>query len=100
MAKKSLMKTGENMERKKSRVLVKYDVGFGNTLYIRGQGAGLNWQKGQIMKNLSRDEWVWETDLPLNQCEFKVLVNDKWYEAGDNHKLALGANFEYTPRFA
>ena len=85
---------------KKSRVLVKYDVGFGNILFIRGQGAGLNWEKGQMMKNLSKDEWVWETDLSFNACEFKVLLNDQGFESGDNHKLLQGANFEYTPRFA
>lgn len=94
-----MAKYGDVKGGKRSTVLVKYDIGFGNMLYIRGQGAGLNWDKGQMMKNVGPDEWKWETDLPFNECEFKVVINDQMYEAGDNHHLARGAKVEYTPRF-
>ncbi|MBI2743944.1 MAG: hypothetical protein HYX48_08525 [Chlamydiales bacterium] len=82
-----------------SRITVKYDVGFKNSLYIRGNGAGLSWTKGKLMKNMGADTWVWETDAEFKECEFKVLVNDQAYEDGENHRLAYGKTTQYTPRF-
>ncbi|MFI5334827.1 MAG: hypothetical protein ACHQT8_06695, partial [Chlamydiales bacterium] len=63
-----------------TKITIKYDVGFKNALYIRGSGGGLNWQQGKLLKNVGRDTWVWETDAPIEQCEFKVLINDQKYE--------------------
>ena len=83
----------------KTRVTVKYDVGFNNTLYLRGKGANLSWDKGIPLKNIKRDEWTWETDALFSTCEFKVLVNDKHYETGENHTLTCGASIQYTPKF-
>jgi len=82
-----------------SKVTVKYDVGFKNALYIRGTGAGLSWEKGKLMKNTGTDSWVWETDLPFKDCEFKVLVNDQVYEEGANHHLSNGKTVEFKPNF-
>jgi hypothetical protein len=59
----------------KTRVVVKYDVGFNNAIYIRGNGANLSWDKGILLKNVKPDEWVWETDLAFTKCEFKVMIN-------------------------
>jgi hypothetical protein len=81
------------------RVVIKYDVGFNNSLYIRGRGAGLSWDKGELLKNISADEWVWEPSVAFNECEFKVLINDASYEGGENHHLAPGAQLQYTPAF-
>lgn len=83
----------------KTRVTVKYDVGFSNNVFIRGKGANLNWDKGTPLKNLKADEWVWETDGNFSQCEFKVLINDRDFEAGENHTVAAGSSVVYTPRF-
>ncbi len=82
-----------------TRIVVHYDVGFGNSLYLRGQGANLHWDKGVQLKNTSPSEWVWETNLSFTLAEFKVLVNDKVYELGPNHTLKCGAVAQYTPRF-
>lgn len=82
-----------------SRITIKYDVGFSNSLYIRGKGASLSWDKGQPLKNSKPDEWVWETTAPFTTCEFKVLINDSEYEIGDNHLLTCGASVHYTPKF-
>lgn len=81
------------------KIIVKYDVGLSNNFYIRGSGAGLSWQQGVLMKNIGPDEWEWEPSAAFTECEFKVLINDQWYEAGDNHKFASGAIFQYTPFF-
>lgn len=83
----------------KTRVIVKFDVGFGNHLTIRGKGANLCWEKGIILHNIQADEWLWETDIPFTKCEFKVLINDESYESGENHSIKCGASFQYTPFF-
>jgi hypothetical protein len=83
----------------KTRITIRYDVGFSNALYLRGNGAHLSWDKGVLLKNLGPDLWFWETSLPFTSCEFKVLINDKEYEIGDNHILSCGATVQYTPMF-
>ena len=83
----------------KTRVVVRYDVGFNNTLCIRGKGANLNWDKGITLKNIKADEWVWETEASFNTCEFKVLINDSYFETGENHPISCGACIHYTPKF-
>lgn len=82
-----------------TRVTIKYNVGFQNQLYIRGKGANLNWDKGIQLKNVKADEWIWETDANFSHCEFKVLLNDKQYETGDNHYLTYGSSIVYSPHF-
>lgn len=85
--------------RGRSAIRIKCNVGYGNNLFIRGQGPGLSWMQGVLLTNVAPDEWIWETSEPFDQCEFKVLVNDKDYEAGDNHRLPPGAIVQYTPCF-
>jgi hypothetical protein len=82
-----------------ARVTVKYDVGFNNSLYIRGKGSGLSWEKGALMKNLGADTWVWEVEGPVKDLEFKVLINDQTYEEGENHRLNHGKALQYSPKF-
>lgn len=91
-----------NSERKigpTTRITIQYDVGFSNAIFLRGKGATLAWEKGIPLKNTKPNEWVWETNAPFTTCEFKVLINDKDYEIGDNHLLTCGASIHYTPKF-
>ncbi len=83
----------------RTRITIKYDVGFQNAVYLRGDGPDLSWNRGIKLKNVKADEWVWETDRPFKAGEFKVLVNDTHFEQGENHRLVPGAHLEYTPRF-
>lgn len=92
----------ETANKKKSgttRITIKYDVGFNNHMFIRGEGANLSWDKGTPLKNVKADEWVWETTQSFVNVHFKVLINDKVYEAGDNHHANYGSSLCYTPRF-
>lgn len=82
-----------------TQILVKYDVGFHNHLTIRGKGANLSWSKGIPLKNNGPDEWIWESDLPFETLEFKILVNDHHYEHGDNHSIKYGEKVHFTPHF-
>lgn len=83
----------------KSRITIKYNAGFPNQLFIRGKGANLNWEKGQLLQNTKPDEWIWETEIAFQHCEFKILINDQVYENGENHLLNSGATLHYSPSF-
>ena len=98
--KQSLVKNKTELKKgPKTRVVIKYDVGFNNFLSLRGKGGGLTWEKGTALKNVKYDEWVWETETSFTTCEFKVLINDCQYEIGENHPISCGASFQYTPQF-
>jgi hypothetical protein len=86
-------------EKNLTRIIVHYDVGFNNNLFIRGSGVGLSWNKGILLRNTRPDEWVWETKESFLTCEFKVLINDSHYEEGENHTLTCHSCVEYIPRF-
>jgi hypothetical protein len=69
-----------------TKIIAEVDVGFGNTLYIRGAGCGLSWDKGVAMHNKDAKFWTFE----CNKCkckgnfEYKFLINDEIWCTGDN----------------
>jgi hypothetical protein len=82
-----------------TRIIIKYDVGFPNILYIRGKGSNLSWERGTPLKNIKPDEWLWECDSSFALLEFKILINDKEFEIGNNHTLTHGSTIQFTPKF-
>lgn len=89
----------EKKPAKKTTVRVKFDAGFSNTLFIRGEGAGLSWFKGTPLKNVSHDEWVWETAKASKEIQFKLLINDEHFESGENHRIGSGGVETIHPHF-
>lgn len=92
--------TASKTATKKTKVKIKFDVGFENKLFIRGEGAGLSWDKGTLLKNVGSDEWTWETSKSFNTAQFKVLINDTHYEDGENHEIKQGSTKAFTPNFS
>ncbi len=92
---------GTAMKKKNSntRIVIKYDAGYSNDLFLRGEGGSLSWNKGIKMKNIKNDEWLWESEVSFSACEFKVLLNDENFEEGENHALTCGSALRYTPKF-
>ncbi len=84
---------------KHTKIVVNYNTGMNHNLYIRGNGGGLHWDKGVQLKNHGPDEWIWETDKPFVDCEFKVLIDDNRYEQGENHHIHSGGWLRYSPKF-
>lgn len=87
--------------KKKSVIKVHFDCGFLNSLFIRGEGIpGLSWDKGILLQNKGKDEWVWETTACFNApISFKILINDTNFENGENHLLKCGSTVSCTPNF-
>jgi len=79
---------------------VNLDVGFGNTVFIRGQGDGLSWEKGQPLTCLEACRWVWSSEHARGQVIFKLLVNDDRWALGEDLKVEAGQSLEVVPIFA
>jgi ATP/maltotriose-dependent transcriptional regulator MalT len=84
---------------KLTRITARVDVGFGNQLYIRGEGAGLSWDKGVLLENKSAYEWVFETAKANSKIEYKFLINDELWAEGLNQVALGGAASSSTPNF-
>ena len=82
-----------------TRLRVKFDCGFPNNLTIRGKGGNLSWERGLPLKNVKPNEWIWETSDTFTTLEFKLLINDRTYERGENHVLKNGDDMLYSPIF-
>ncbi|MDR1433387.1 MAG: hypothetical protein LBI61_03580 [Puniceicoccales bacterium] len=82
------------------KVVANVDVGFGNYLYIRGDGCGLSWDRGVEMESVDGSHWLWECECGCGKkCfEFKVLVNDERWSSGENF-VAIATMNEIAPQF-
>ena len=83
----------------KTSIIARVDVGFGNQLYVRGAGAGLSWEKGLQLENVSAYEWAFATKKAKGDVTFKLLINDELWAEGDNIIVAKGATSISSPVF-
>ena len=76
----------------------KIDIGFGNNLFVRGEGAGLSWDHGTPLKCVDSQTWQLsvEAKAPL---KFKLLLNDSVWMAGEDLVAPPGKRVAITPAF-
>jgi hypothetical protein len=80
-------------------IIAKVDVGFGNSLFVRGDEPFLHWAKGTALGNVAGDKWevvLTGIDRPM---QFKFLVNDSSWSTGDNFTASPGDTVTFTPSF-
>ena len=75
------------------------DVGFGNTLYIRGEGPGLNWDRGQTLDCQRDDLWSFTIEAAAKPIIFKFLINDETWCTGDDYVVEPGNKITLVPTF-
>lgn len=75
------------------------DIGFGNSLYIRGEGPGLSWDRGVLMNCVADDLWQIALAESARPVVFKFLVNDLSWSAGEDYTAAPGASVTLKPSF-
>lgn len=75
------------------------DIGFGNALYLRGEGAGLSWDRGLLMNCVSDDCWSLELSESARPVLYKFLVNDLTWSAGEDYTIAAGRSVTVVPTF-
>lgn len=80
-------------------ITVKYDVGMGNYLTLRGDGPGLSWETGTIMENLDAETWQWKTSKAKTAFGVKFLINDTTWSLGENEVIEPGTESGFSPSF-
>ena len=82
-------------------IRVQYDVGSGNSIYIRGNVSPLSWDTGVAATRTTGNVWVYTTtDIPAGQTfEFKPLINDAIWSTGSNFTGVGGQTITITPNF-
>jgi len=83
----------------KTSIIARVDVGFGNCLYVRGQGAGLSWDQGIQLDNVSPYEWTFASTQAKGDVTFKFLINDEIWADGENTTVAKGGTSISSPIF-
>jgi len=76
----------------------KIDVGFGNRLFLRGQGEGLSWDRGTPLECV--DSQTWRLIVPSkDKLQFKLLINDSVWAKGEDVVVTPGKRVELVPAF-
>lgn len=82
-----------------TEIKAKADVGWGNTVFIRGQGDGLSWEKGSPLVCSDSSTWIWSTRRASANIIFKLLLNDQIWAAGADAVVEPGQRLEIVPTF-
>jgi hypothetical protein len=80
-------------------ITARIDIGFGNALYLRGEGADLSWDRGTLMNCIADNCWSLELPASTRPVIFKFLVNDLSWSAGQDYVVAPGDTLAITPTF-
>ena len=80
-------------------ISARVDVGFGNALFLRGEGPGLSWEKGLAMECVQGDLWRIVLAESARSFTFKFLINDSTWSAGPDFTAACGTSITLTPEF-
>lgn len=80
-------------------ISARIDIGFGNHLYLRGEGPGLSWDHGLALDCVGNDLWTGSVKNATVPVTFKVLVNDLTWSAGSDYVVQPGQSITITPTF-
>jgi hypothetical protein len=76
----------------------KVDVGYGNALFLRGQGHGLSWDRGIPLTCVDGSTWKWSAEAD-EKLKFKLLLNDSVWSQGEDLEAVPGETVEVAPAF-
>jgi len=76
----------------------KIDVGFGNTLFLRGEGSGLTWEQGIPLNCVDGSTWQWSGPVE-EKLKIKLLLNDAVWAQGEDLVVAPGEKLKISPAF-
>ena len=79
-------------------IKAKVDVGFGNALYLRGEGHGLSWNQGIPLTCVDSSTWQWSGEA-ADKVKFKLLLNDAVWAKGEDLVATPGQKVEVAPSF-
>jgi hypothetical protein len=80
-------------------IVASIDVGFGNALYIRGEGPGLSWETGIPLDCVADDKWSLVLSETARPVVFKLLLNDITWCGGEDFVAQPGSTVTVVPVF-
>lgn len=80
-------------------VRVHYDVGWGNSITIRGSKAPLSWSSGQSATWTTGNIWTLSWSNSAGDMEVKPLINDATWSTGANYFVKAGTTVDIYPFF-
>ena len=86
-------------EQQSTVITARFNAGWGNSLYIRGEGGELSWDCGIPMECQASDCWVWYSDRPVDKFVFKFALNDETWSKEENLTVSGGTTTTYYPSF-
>ena len=92
-------KTAATPESPATVISARVDIGFGNHLYLRGEGPGLSWDHGVAMDCIASDGWGATLKGASSAVTFKVLINDVTWCTGNDYVVEPGQSVTVTPTF-
>ena len=98
-AKKAAAKKAPAKKAQQTSIIARIDAGFGNHLFVRGEGAGLSWEKGTALENTSPYEWAFTSTDAKSNVTFKFLINDEIWADGENITIEAGSESISSPTF-
>jgi hypothetical protein len=75
------------------------DVGFGKSVYLRGDEPYLSWTKGLVLGSVASDKWEIVLTGIERPFQFKFLRNDETWSTGENYTASPGDTLAITPVF-
>jgi hypothetical protein len=80
-------------------IFAKIDIGFGNHLYIRGEGQDLSWDHGIALDCVGTGLWTTTIKNAATPVVFKLLVNDLSWSTGADFVAEPGQSLTVHPSF-
>lgn len=80
-------------------ISARVNIGFGNHLYLRGEGPGLSWDHGVAMDCVAADCWAYTVKGATSPVIFKLVLNDAKWCAGNDYVVEPGQSVTVTPTF-
>lgn len=99
LIKEKLAPDESTLSQRRTEVTASIDVGLGNTVFIRGLGSGLSWDKGTPLRCVGASTWVWSTLCASEKLIFKLLLNDKVWARGEDIVIDAGNQVQVVPEF-
>lgn len=88
------------IKKKDTAVIASVFIGIGNKPYVRGSGAGLNWERGISMEFEEIGKWCWIAPSDLEaSIEIQLYRNDEDADRTGKHVLEPGQQLEVSPVF-
>ena len=83
-----------------SAVVASVFIGIGNKPFVRGSGAGLNWDKGIAMEFVEIGKWQWIPPAELKEpVELQLFRNDEDVDSTGKYTLDPGQQLDLSPVF-